>query len=44
LEISTDGKRLIVGPADLSPRRKKFVAAQEWAHKRYGKTFKKLAE
>ncbi|MEK7407562.1 MAG: AbrB/MazE/SpoVT family DNA-binding domain-containing protein [Acidobacteriota bacterium] len=44
LEISTDGKRLIVAPAEMSGRRKKFNAAQEWAHKRYGKAFKKLAE
>ena len=44
LEVSTDGKRLIVAPAEPSSRRRKFDAAQEWAHKRYGKAFKKLAE
>ena len=44
LDISTDGKRLILAPAETSDRRKKFEAAQEWAHKRYGKAFKKLAE
>lgn len=44
LDISTDGKRLIVAPAKPSGRRKKFDAAQEWAHKRYGSTFRKLAE
>lgn len=44
LEISTDGRRLIVAPAAPSPRRKKFDAAQQWAHKRYGKPFKRLAE
>jgi antitoxin MazE len=44
LDISTDGKRLIVSRAEASDRRKKFVAAQDWAHKRYGKAFKKLAE
>jgi len=44
LEIGTDGKRLIVEPAELPPSRKKFVAVQEWAYKRYGKTFKKPAE
>ena len=44
LEISTDGKRLIVEPAKPSARRKQFEAAQEWAHKRYGKAFRKLAE
>jgi antitoxin MazE len=44
LEISTDGKQLIIAPARPSRRRKKFEAAQEWAHKRYGKAFQKLAE
>jgi len=44
LEISTDGKQLIVAPAKASARRKKFDAAQKLAHKRYGKAFRKLAE
>ena len=44
LDISTDGKRLIVAPVKPSERRKKFSAAQAWAHKRYGGAFKKLAE
>jgi antitoxin component of MazEF toxin-antitoxin module len=44
LDISTDGKRLIVAPSGATARRKKFNAAQEWAHKRYGKAFQKLAE
>jgi antitoxin MazE len=44
LEVSTDGKRLIVAPAETSHRRKKFDLAQELVHKRYGKAFKKLAE
>ncbi len=44
LEISTDGTRLIVAPAQPSPRRKKFEAAQDLAHQRYKKAFKKLAE
>jgi antitoxin component of MazEF toxin-antitoxin module len=44
LDVSTDGKRLIISPADASARRRKFDAAQEWTHKRYGKAFKKLAE
>jgi antitoxin MazE len=42
LELTTDGKRLIVAAASAS-RRKKFEAAQEWAHERYGRAFKKLA-
>jgi len=44
LDVSTDGRRLIISPAEASARRKKFDAAQEPAHKRYGKAFKKLAE
>ena len=44
LEISTDGRQLIVAPAQPSARRKKFDAAQEWAHKQYGKAFRKLAD
>ena len=44
LDISTDGKRLIVAPSEATAQRKKFNEAQEWAHKRYGKAFKKLAE
>ena len=44
LDVSTDGTHLIVAPAKPSGRRKKFEVAQEWAHKRYGKAFRKLAE
>jgi len=44
LDVSTDGKQLIIAPAKLSVRRKRFDAAQEWAHKRYGNAFRKLAE
>jgi antitoxin MazE len=44
LDVSTDGKQLIVAPAKPSRRRKDFEAAQEWAHQRYGKAFRKLAQ
>jgi antitoxin component of MazEF toxin-antitoxin module len=44
LEVSTDGKSLTVAPANPTARRKKFDAAQDWAHKKYGKAFRKLAE
>jgi len=44
LDISTDGRQLIVAPAQPSARRRKFDVAQEWAHKQYGKAFRKLAE
>jgi len=44
LDVSTDGRQLIIAPAKPSTRRKKFDAAQEWAHRRYGNAFRKLAE
>jgi antitoxin MazE len=44
LDLTTDGKQLIVAPSKPSARRKKFEAAQEWAHKRYGNTFRRLAK
>jgi antitoxin MazE len=44
LDLSTDGHRLIVAPAERSERRRKFEAAQRTAHQHYGKAFKKLAE
>jgi antitoxin component of MazEF toxin-antitoxin module len=44
LDVSTDGKRLVIEPAAASARRRKFEAAQGWAHKRYAKAFRKLAD
>ena len=44
LEITTDGKRLVIAPAEPSDRRKKFEAVNEIIHQRYGRAFKKLAE
>lgn len=44
LDISTDGTRLVVAPAQPSERRRKFEEAQKVAHKRYGKAFQRLAE
>jgi antitoxin component of MazEF toxin-antitoxin module len=44
LDISTDGKQLIVSPVKGTDRRARFDAAQEWAHRRYGAAFQKLAE
>ncbi len=44
LDISTDGKKLIIVPSEAAARRRKFDQAQAWAHKRYGKAFRKLAE
>ena len=44
LDITTDGRRLIVAPAEASARRKRFEEAQAWAHKKYGRAFRRLAE
>ena len=44
LDISTDGKRLVIEVAQPSARRKKFLDAMAWAEKKYGRAFKKLAE
>jgi antitoxin component of MazEF toxin-antitoxin module len=44
LEVSTDGKKLTIAPAQVSERRKKFDHAQAAAHRRYGRAFKRLAE
>jgi antitoxin component of MazEF toxin-antitoxin module len=44
LDVSTDGRQLIISPAKASARRGKFDAAQEWTHQHYGKSFRKLAE
>jgi antitoxin component of MazEF toxin-antitoxin module len=45
LDFGTDGTRLIVAPvAAPAARKRRFEAAQEWAHRRYGKAFEKLAK
>jgi antitoxin MazE len=44
LEISTDGRRLIVEPLADNPRRKRFEQAAGKTHRRFSKVFKKLAE
>jgi antitoxin MazE len=44
LDVSTDGTQLIIAPVKPSLRRAKFVAAQEFAHKKYAKTFERLAK
>lgn len=44
LDVSTDGKKLIIMPAKPSERRRKFEQAQAAAHSRYGRAFKRLAE
>ena len=44
LEITTDGKNLIISPVEDSKREKKFKAALAKANKIHGKTLKRLAE
>lgn len=44
LEISTDGKTLIISPVTDPKRRKRFEAALNKANRKYGRTLKKLAE
>ena len=44
LEISTDGKNLIVSPIEDGKRKIKFKAAMEKVNKLHGKTFRRLAE
>jgi antitoxin MazE len=44
LEITTDGKNLIISPVKDEKREKKFKAALERVNKRHGTTLKKLAK
>jgi antitoxin component of MazEF toxin-antitoxin module len=44
LEISTDGKNLIISPIRTAQRARRFRKALEAVNRRHGKTFKALAE
>ncbi|HEY8751043.1 MAG TPA: hypothetical protein VIM11_23870 [Tepidisphaeraceae bacterium] len=44
VEISTDGKRLIISPVTDPERRRKFRAAIESVNRKHARTFKRLAE
>jgi antitoxin component of MazEF toxin-antitoxin module len=44
LEISTDGKALVVTPSRGKKHRKQFDAALDACNRRYGKALKRLAE
>lgn len=44
LEVSTDGRTLIIAPAADPKRRARFDAALEKTNRRYGRALKKLAE
>ena len=43
LEISTDGKTLIISPVRDEKRRREFEAALEKVNKKYGRSLKRLA-
>jgi len=43
LEVSTDGKNLIISPVQDAKREKRFRAALQKVNKRHGKTLKRLA-
>jgi len=44
LEISTDGKNLIISPVTDRKREQKFRAALQKVNKRHGRVLKKLAD
>jgi antitoxin component of MazEF toxin-antitoxin module len=43
VQISTDGKKLIISPVRDAARRRKFEAAIDKANKKYRRMFKRLA-
>ncbi|MFQ5442923.1 MAG: AbrB/MazE/SpoVT family DNA-binding domain-containing protein [Thermodesulfobacteriota bacterium] len=43
LDISTDGKMLLISPVRDAKRRRRFEAALEKANKKYGRALKRLA-
>jgi antitoxin component of MazEF toxin-antitoxin module len=44
LDISTDGRALVIVPANDKRRRKRFQEALQACNQQYGKTLKRLAE
>jgi len=44
LEITTDGRELVVAPVDDHQYRERFARAMDSVNKRYAGTFKRLAE
>lgn len=44
LEVSTDGKNLIISPVESGKREKRFKAALEKVNKIHGKTLRKLSK
>jgi len=44
LELTTDGRNLIISPIDDEKRERKFKSALDRVNKKHGKTLQKLAE
>ena len=44
LEITTDGRALVITPATDAPRRARFQSALDETNRRHGKALRKLAE
>ncbi len=44
LDISTDGKMLLISPVRDEKRRRRFEAALEKVNKKYGRALKRLAD
>jgi len=44
MEMTTDGDALIVSPVRDAARRRKFEAAVERTHRKFGRMYKELAE
>jgi antitoxin component of MazEF toxin-antitoxin module len=44
LEITTDGRSLVISPVEDGARRRKFEASMKKVNSRHGRTLKKLAE
>jgi antitoxin component of MazEF toxin-antitoxin module len=44
LSLDTDGRNLIISPANSSEREKRFGKALEKVNRKYAKAFKRLAE
>jgi len=44
LELTTDGRNLIISPIDNEKRERKFKSALDRVNKKHGKTLQKLAE
>ena len=44
VEVSTDGRIIVIAPVTNKKEAERFRLAEEWAHATYGKAFQKLAK